>query len=97
MEMFGLLTITSGNPQKSKGWRIKKIAATPFGKAMMALYKIAFLSSGMTWNAQHDALHPYNELQSFFSPYFPDWQEVWTLPKPEFRSGRHAEPNRTSR
>jgi hypothetical protein len=35
MELFGLLAITSGKPVAGKGWRIRSIAALPWGKALM--------------------------------------------------------------
>ncbi|NEP55071.1 MAG: plasmid pRiA4b ORF-3 family protein [Moorea sp. SIO3C2] len=89
MEMFGFLAITSGKPQTGKGWRIRKLAALPLGNAIMSLFKTALLAKGLSWASTYDFSLPYNELQPFFSPYFPEWQQALILPVQEFRTGRH--------
>lgn len=89
MELFGFITITSGKPEKGKGWRIRTLETSPFGQTMVTLFKNIFVAKGMRWDSEYDVMHPYNELQPFFSLYFPKWQLALTLPEPEFRSGRH--------
>ena len=89
MEMFGLLKITSGKPAAGKGWRIRRIEALPFGRALMGLVRNAYWTSDLTWLAQTDPTVPFNELQPALQPYFPEWQKTLAVPSRPFRAGRH--------
>jgi hypothetical protein len=89
MEMFGLVAITSGNPSKGKGWRIQKIEPQPLGVALMELVRRAYEVNDLAWPSDVDALAPFQELQPSLVPYFPEWQQVLSLPDMPFRSDRH--------
>ncbi|HEY9738762.1 MAG TPA: hypothetical protein V6D06_20855 [Trichocoleus sp.] len=89
MEMFGLVKIKSGKPESGKGWRINQLEALPFGKALMLLLGNAFIVNQMVWPSETDATLPLNELQPTLQPYFPEWWQTLTPPKPDFRPGRH--------
>ena len=91
MELFGFISITSANPQPGKGWRIKAIDAFPFGQTMMTIFTMVSFHKGLLgrWKSEYDIMHPYNELQPFFAPYFPEWQTPFSLPQAAFRPGRH--------
>lgn len=89
LKMFGFLHIESGKPEAGKGWRVKKIKSLPLGEAMMQALVRAFQEHNMVWESDTNAAQPFNELQSTLQPYFPDWQQVFTLPQHEFQAGMH--------
>ncbi|MEM9217864.1 MAG: hypothetical protein AAGD25_26430 [Cyanobacteria bacterium P01_F01_bin.150] len=89
MEMFGFISITSAKPEAGKGWKIKKVEALPTGNAMMKVYGNTLLTNDLIWAADRNVGHPYNELQSSFAPYFPEWQKALSGPGCKFRTGRH--------
>lgn len=89
MEMFGLLSITTGKPESGKGWRIQSIEALPLGTPLINLVKNAYLENDMSWPSEVDPSVPYGELQDTLQPYFPEWQKTLVLPSSEFRPHRH--------
>ncbi|MEO0456802.1 MAG: hypothetical protein AAF152_09495 [Cyanobacteria bacterium P01_A01_bin.114] len=89
MEMFGLLKLTAGKPEAGKGFRLKSMEALPWGKALMALITQAYLTNNLSWASETDPAIPFNELQPFLQPYFPEWQKSLTLPSQPFRPGRY--------
>lgn len=89
MEMFGLVAIKSGKPSKGKGWRIQKVEPQPWGVALLELVRRAYEVNDLEWPSDLDALAPFQELQPSFVPYFPEWQQVLTLPDMPFNAGRH--------
>lgn len=87
LELFGLMTIHSGEPDQGESWRIEQIHHTLFGDDLLAL-----LFGDLRWplfDLQKDgAPRPYfGAWQSLFQPYFPQWRDNLTLPEPEFRDG----------
>ena len=89
MDLFGIVTVTSGKPGKGKGWRVKKVEITPFGDALMTLATSARLTSGYFWPSADDPTLPFNELQAAFSPYFLEWRQTLAVPTAHFTTGRH--------
>lgn len=90
MEMFGFIAITPGQPEAKKGWRFKKITATPWGKALMAAFDGASEALVCNWPGVLDPALPLGDLQPLLAPYFPEWQRCLALPTVEFRPGRHG-------
>ncbi|WP_299493511.1 hypothetical protein [Acaryochloris sp. IP29b_bin.137] len=89
MEMFGLLKITSSQPETGKGWHIKSIEALPLGTPLFILVRDAHLTNDASWESEMDLSIPYGELQDTLQPYFPEWQKTLVLPSSEFRPDRH--------
>ncbi|NJN22552.1 MAG: hypothetical protein HC812_16970, partial [Leptolyngbya sp. RL_3_1] len=89
MAMFGWLALTPGKPDKGKGWRIKKVAALPWGQALMALVHEAYRSVRYHWSATDNPSLPLGNLQPALQPYFPEWQQNLLVPHQPFRAGRH--------
>ncbi|MGF1519059.1 MAG: plasmid pRiA4b ORF-3 family protein [Nodosilinea sp.] len=90
MEMFGFIAITHGQPEAKKGWRFKKITATPWGKALMNTLAKAKHNVVWKWPGVLDPALPLGDFQPLLAPYFPEWQRCLALPTAEFRSGRHV-------
>lgn len=89
MEMFGLIAITPDQPSPGKGWRFKKIAAQPWGKALMTAIGNANEVMAYDWPGTLDSTLPLGDFQLFLQPYFPDWQRCLAVPTVEFRPRRH--------
>ena len=90
MELFGFIQITSGKPTTGKGWRVRKVQKLPFGEIVMQLMVRAFTAKRMRWESESDPYIPYKELQPTFQTYFPQWQKVLAIPKPESHSGLYT-------
>ena len=89
MELFGLISVTSGKPAKGKGWRIKKIVASPWGKVLMAIVHNAYIEVDYQWPATTNPALPFGDLQAILKPYFPEYQRTLAMPSQPFRPGRH--------
>ena len=89
MEMFGWLTLTSCKPTQGKGWRITKVAALPWGKALMGVVHGAYQAVHYNWPAMNNPELPLGDLQPALQAYFPEWQMSLVVPKLPFRAGRH--------
>lgn len=90
MELFGLIAVTHSPPAPGKGWRFKKIAAQPWGKALMTAIGNANQVVAYDWPGTIDPTLPLGDFQLFLKPYFPDWQRCLAVPTVEFRPGRHV-------
>lgn len=75
MQLFGWITVTTGKPEAGKGWRVKRIQSLPLGEAMVRLLLKAYIDQDGTWDAQINFTHPWGDLQPYFQPYFPEWQQ----------------------
>jgi Plasmid pRiA4b ORF-3-like protein len=84
LEMFGFVTITSGKPDTGKGWRIKQVNPLAIGHAILEVVRNAYLENGMSWPSETDVSVNFGELQSYFQPYFPEWQANLATPHHEF-------------
>ncbi|PSR17820.1 hypothetical protein C8255_10565 [filamentous cyanobacterium CCP3] len=90
LEMFGFIAITPGQPDPKKGWRFKKIAVQPWGKALMAAFDAATEVVASNWPGILDPALPLGDFQPLLKPYFPEWQRCLVLPTVEFHPGRHV-------
>ncbi len=89
MELFGLITITPGQPTSGKGWRFKKVRAEPWGKVLMTAIGKANQIVFHDWPGTLDPTLPLGDFQPLLQPYFPEWQRCLAVPTVEFRPGRH--------
>ncbi|QTA85252.1 IS1096 element passenger TnpR family protein [Desulfonema magnum] len=87
-ELFGLISVRHGKPEKGKGWRIKDIQRTAFGDALLKLLPD---SSG---NFEYflriydsEASETIGELQPLIQPFFPEWRKNLEIPEHEFQEG----------
>ena len=87
MKLFGLLEVESGQPQAGKGWRIKMVRKLPFGEALMQTVVRSFIGERIMWESEENSSISFGELQPTLQPYFPEWQNILTIPEPEFHSG----------
>ncbi|MEO1671604.1 MAG: plasmid pRiA4b ORF-3 family protein [Cyanobacteria bacterium J06631_2] len=79
MKLFGLVEANYGKPEKGKGWRVKSIKQTDWGKALIqAIFPNADLS--LFWEESATSNTKFGQLQPILQPYFPQWQQVITLP-----------------
>jgi Plasmid pRiA4b ORF-3-like protein len=90
MEMFGLVTITSGKPDSGKGWRIKQIKKLPWGEAVVDGMNKAITDYEFLWPVDRDPYAPFGALKPVFGEYFPEWQNTLSIEKPVFRPGVHT-------
>jgi hypothetical protein len=91
VDLFGLVDVHTLPPEPGEGWRIERVDATPFGKALLALLYNEFFSEWNNILALVEEDEPaFGWLQPVLQPYFPEWQNNLSLPKPEFRPGTHV-------
>jgi hypothetical protein len=89
LEMFGLVVVKTGKPSQGKGWRIQKLEWLPWSPALLELVRRAYEVNDLDWPSNLDPTAPLNELQPSLAPYFPEWQQVLTLPDVPLQTGRH--------
>ena len=87
MKLFGLLQVESGQPQAGKGWRIKMVKKLPFGEVLMQTVARAFFGEETIWESEENAAISLGVLQPTLQSYFPEWQNIFSLPEPEICSG----------
>jgi len=81
MKLFGLIEASYGKPEVGKGWRVKSVKQTAWGKALL---KAAFPDWNlpiMTWDEEQPVEPQFGKLQSVLQPYFPQWQKIIELPQ----------------
>ncbi|MGB0563229.1 MAG: IS1096 element passenger TnpR family protein [Spirulinaceae cyanobacterium] len=88
MQAFGFVDLITPKPSSGKGWRIKRVAATPLGCAIFKHLHRFYLGQGRRWQAETDFSHPFDELKPALSPYFPNWRQALQLPKLGTQTGR---------
>jgi hypothetical protein len=85
LELFGFITVKPGPPIEGKGWRIREMQCTPFGKAMLELLGTHGWQVMRGFDDEEDDATPtqaalvFNELQPQLQPYFPEWQRCLTF------------------
>jgi hypothetical protein len=89
LEMFGLVTLKTGKPSQGKGWRIQKLEWLPWSPALLELVRRAYEVNDSDWPSNSDPTASLSELQPSLAPYFPEWQQVLTLPDIFLQTGRH--------
>ncbi|WP_448561987.1 IS1096 element passenger TnpR family protein [Trichothermofontia sp.] len=73
-QMFGWMAVTSVKPSVGGGWRVKKIQPLPLDNAIVKVIERAYYEHHFSWQCQDDPAHPWGDLQPYFQPYFPEWQ-----------------------
>ena len=83
MQMFGWVEVQSPKPTAGKGWRVKQMKPLPLGNAIAVMTFNATLEQNMMWDSQQDYTQPWGDLQPYFQPYFPEWQQNLASPAPQ--------------
>ncbi len=90
LELLGLLEIQHGEPKIGEGWRVLSVKRNDFGDAILR-YLLQIDSKKNFWDFEFNKDIPIKELQPFFQPFFPEWQNNLSSPgtKTEFRDGTY--------
>ena len=87
MKLFGLVEADYGQPQKGKGWRVKSVKQTAWGKALIQAAFRTHENPSLLWSEETaEDLH-FGSLQPMLQPYFPEWQKAIALPKIKSTAG----------
>jgi len=90
MDLFGLVEVDHPN-SPVQPWCPASLRHTPFGDAVFTLLSVQVFSLGRLRRGEEDegavAGPAFGRWQSLFQPYFPEWRQVWSVPKPEAREG----------
>jgi hypothetical protein len=80
MKLFGLIEASYGKPEAGKGWRIKSVKQTAWGKALLQAAFPSWDLPLMTWDREQSSEPQFGELQPVLQSYFPQWQKIIELP-----------------
>jgi hypothetical protein len=86
MKLFGLVEASYGKPEVGKGWRVKSIKQTAWGKALLQVAFEGWTYPEMIWDDE-PVNSQFGQLQPVLQPYFPQWQKIIELPKVESSQG----------
>ena len=84
MKLFGLVEASYGKPDTGKGWRVKSVKQTAWGKALLQAAFEGWTYPEMMWEDESVELK-FGKLQPVLQPYFPQWQKIIELPQIESR------------
>jgi hypothetical protein len=87
MKLFGLVEASYGKPKIGKGWRVKSVKQTAWGKALLQTAFEGWTYPEMIWDDEQPVDIQFGKLQAILQPYFPQWQKVIELPQVEFING----------
>jgi len=90
MKLFGLVEANYGKPKPGKGWRVKSVKQTDWGKAIIQALLQNFTDSSLFWDDSASQNSSFGQLQPMLQPYFPQWQQLITLPKVEPVAGLYV-------
>ncbi len=87
MKLFGLVEAGYGKPEPGKGWRVKSVKQTAWGKALLQTAFEGWTYPEMIWNDEQPIDIQFDKLQAILQPYFPQWQKIIKLPQVESING----------
>ena len=91
MKLFGLIEASYGKPEAGKGWRVKSIKQTAWGKGLLQVAFAGWTFPEMIWDDDEQAVDiQFGKLQPALQPYFPQWQKIIELPKIESSQGVYS-------
>ena len=85
MKLFGLIEAEYGKPEAGKGWRVKSVRQTAWGKALIQVIFGTHEDPSRLW--EQEAEFVLGSLKPVLQPYFPQWQKTIALPQIESQSG----------
>jgi hypothetical protein len=87
MKLFGLVEASYGKPKPGKGWRVKSVKQTAWGKALLQTVFEGWTLSEMIGDDEQAADLQFGKLQPVLQPYFPLWQKIIELPQVDSING----------
>jgi hypothetical protein len=87
MKLFGLIEASYGKPGVGKGWRVKSVKQTAWGKALLQAAFPGWHLPIMTWDEEQPVEPQFGKLQPVLQTYFPQWQKIIELPKMDSITG----------
>jgi hypothetical protein len=81
MKLFGLIEANYGKPEVGKGWRVKSVRQTAWGKALLQVAFQGWSDPEMIWDRDQPVEPQFGKLQPVLQPYFPQWQKIIELPQ----------------
>lgn len=93
LELFGLIDVLAGKPEKKQGWKIKSVKRNVFGDALFRCVHEKIVSADNFFDfilfntMEQKSRIPFGQFQKYFAPYFPDWKSNLVIPLPEFTEG----------
>ncbi len=88
LHLFGLISVQAGASKPNEGWNIEQISLTPFGGALLALLNTELPSLIIKYfNGEENDESEVDSLKHTLRPYFPAWQNNFTLPETPFTAG----------
>lgn len=87
MKLFGLVEASYGKPETGKGWRVKSVKQTAWGKALLQTAFEGWTYPEMIGDDEQPVDIRFGKLQAILQPYFPQWQKVIELPQVELING----------
>lgn len=81
-DLFGLMRVEQGKPEKGKGWRVQRLKKTAYGKGILTILGLALFGEGPQFSGSSvfqeiikvEPVIRFGKLQTVFQPYFPQWQ-----------------------
>jgi len=79
-DLFGLMRVEQGKPEKGKGWRVQRLEKTVYGKGILTILRFALVGEESPFSRvfqeiiQVEPIIRFGKLQPLFQPYFPQWQ-----------------------
>lgn len=74
LDLFGFLSLTQGQSETGKGWRIATLQRTDFGDAMLKLLFPLVNKQQLTGELHNDVNISFGKLQPHLQSFFPEWQ-----------------------
>jgi len=82
IELFGLISVQHGLMEQGKGWRIERLARTPLGDALLALFGTEFFGNlDNILQFETSPSIPYGTLRPVLQSYFPEWVNDLVVPE----------------
>lgn len=89
MESFGWINIEHAEPKDGDGVKFKSIERLDFGDAMLEMLISFHRARLLSFIRKERPVEP-GVLLPVFQPYFPQWQQLLTLPETPFREGTYT-------
>lgn len=98
LDLFGLIKLKQGKPEKGKGWRVTEIEKTTYGNSLLSILILSLSESDLEKSLKFPYptslcklvdtdLIEYGKLQKLLQPYFPQWQNNLILTQEKSSEG----------
>jgi hypothetical protein len=90
LELFDLISVQHGPPERGKGWCIEQVNRTPLGDALLALLQAEFFGDiDNVLKLESEEKIPFGVLQPALQPYFSEWKNNLSVPEWAFQEETH--------